>query len=186
MNKNELQKNTSSSATFSDRLLQDKFKNLPQETQSALAELAAEKEIELGSRIKNDMVTNRNADINTERHIETAKRIQQDRFTKGTDKTISEIKTSSGNMRIESKSGYCYVATATYQNINNPNVIILRDFRDRYLSQSLYGRVFIKFYYLIGEYIAFFPNKIPAIRKVSKVIIDKIVYRIINHYYFKQ
>lgn len=183
MNNNELQKTNSSPSTFSDNLLQEKFKSLPKETQNALAELAAEKEIEFGSRIKNDMVTNRNADINTSRHIETTKRMQQDRFTKGTDRTISDIKTSSGNIRIESKSGYCYVATATYQNAYNPNVILLRDFRDRYLSTTIYGRLFIKFYYSVGKYIAFFPEHFKGIRLFSKFIIDNLVAYIIKRFY---
>lgn len=43
--------------------------------------------------------------------------------------------------------GACYIATMAYGDYNHPQVIILRNFRDRVLDKSVPGRLFIKFYY---------------------------------------
>lgn len=44
----------------------------------------------------------------------------------------------------------CYIATMAYGSYNHPQVIELRHFRDRTLSNSLLGRLFISFYYRIS------------------------------------
>jgi YVTN family beta-propeller protein len=41
----------------------------------------------------------------------------------------------------------CFIATAAYGSLMEPHVVILRDFRDRYLRRSELGRLFIKTYY---------------------------------------
>lgn len=43
--------------------------------------------------------------------------------------------------------GYCYIATAVYQDYNHPKVIILRKFRDNYLLTNKFGKKFVEFYY---------------------------------------
>ena len=48
------------------------------------------------------------------------------------------------------KSGGCYIATAVYGSYDCPPVWVLRRFRDRYLANKLWGRVFIKVYYFIS------------------------------------
>ena len=83
----------------------------------------------------------------------------------------------------ENKSSGCYVATATYQDEFHPNVILLRDYRDRYLRNSLPGRLFIRFYYTFGPYAAYFPTHSKKIRTLSKQLIDAIVATIKKKYY---
>jgi len=53
----------------------------------------------------------------------------------------------------KSKSG-CFIATACYGDYNSEEVLVLREFRDNVLLNSLVGRVFVKFYYLISPPIA--------------------------------
>lgn len=50
----------------------------------------------------------------------------------------------------------CYIATMAYGDINHPNVILFRLFRDKILSTHTIGRYFIKLYYLISPYLVRF------------------------------
>lgn len=186
MSNNQIQPtNTTSNlpTSFSDNLLSEKFNTLPPETQNALAKMAAEEKIKLDSQITQDMIKHRNAQLDIDRHINVAHQLAHEQSAKRTDRIISDVETASGNMRIESKSGSCYVATATYQNQYHPNVIILRDYRDRYLRHTILGLLFIKFYYTVGPVLAILPKKFSLIRNISKIILNKIVKRIILKYY---
>ncbi len=53
--------------------------------------------------------------------------------------------------------GYCFIATATFQNYSHPAVITFRVFRDSFLNQNSFGRNLIAWYYhygkIIGAYI---------------------------------
>lgn len=64
--------------------------------------------------------------------------------------TISDLKLTleqvSKEVQKQNSSG-CYVATMAYGSYDHPQVLILRRFRDNVLSQSWYGRLFIKIYY---------------------------------------
>ena len=82
-----------------------------------------------------------------------------------------------------SNSGSCYVATATYQNSFHPNVVLLRDFRDRFLRKSFFGRLFIDLYYKIGPSLSYLPEHYMFIRRLSKMVIDRIVLMIRSKYY---
>ena len=77
----------------------------------------------------------------------------------------------------------CFVATATYQDAMHPNVVLLRDYRDRVLKKSVIGRAFISFYYKAGPYLAYLPEHFLQIRSLSKWLIDKIVLAIKKKYY---
>lgn len=46
-----------------------------------------------------------------------------------------------------SSSGGCYIATMAYGDYDHPQVLVLRQFRDSYLSQRNWGKKFISFYY---------------------------------------
>ncbi len=58
----------------------------------------------------------------------------------------------------EGSSGACFIATAAYGSYLDPNVKVLRDFRDKVLMRSTAGRSVVQFYYanspLIADYIA--------------------------------
>ena len=53
-----------------------------------------------------------------------------------------------------SKDGCCYIATAVYGSYDAPEVLCLRQFRDKTLSASLFGRLFIRLYYFLSPPIA--------------------------------
>ena len=46
-----------------------------------------------------------------------------------------------------SSSGGCYIATMVYGDYDHPQVLILRNFRDKYLLEKQWGRLFVKLYY---------------------------------------
>ena len=50
----------------------------------------------------------------------------------------------------QNASGGCYVATAVYGSYDCPQVWTLRRYRDDFLAQSWYGRLFIRTYYAIS------------------------------------
>ena len=57
----------------------------------------------------------------------------------------------------------CFIATAAFGSSDSPYVQILRDFRDRYLMDSVYGRLFVTEYYSVSPTIAdFIQNHPPA------------------------
>lgn len=51
---------------------------------------------------------------------------------------------------LNTQSGGCYIATAVYGSYDCPQVWTLRRYRDYYLSERWYGRLFIKSYYAIS------------------------------------
>ena len=50
----------------------------------------------------------------------------------------------------ENDSSGCFIATAVYGTDSHPNLIVLRSFRDNFLSEYSLGQRFIKFYYKYG------------------------------------
>ncbi|MBA6348344.1 CFI-box-CTERM domain-containing protein [Colwellia sp. BRX8-9] len=68
--------------------------------------------------------------------------------------TISDLKSTieqinrkvSSQVKSQNNSG-CYIATMAYGSYDHPQVLVLRQFRDNVLSQSWYGKLFIKVYY---------------------------------------
>ena len=74
---------------------------------------------------------------------------------------VVPMNTSKGDIQaMEAKygtgSGGCFVATAAYGNYDDPAVVLLRQFRDRVLSQSDTGKKFIAWYYREGPALAGF------------------------------
>lgn len=53
----------------------------------------------------------------------------------------------------------CFIATVCYGDYNAPEVLILRQFRDRILMSYRTGRLFVKIYYFISPAIARFISK---------------------------
>lgn len=103
MANNQLQNVNSKSLT--DSLLNEKFNALPPETQNQLAQYAAQKKIDIEAQIVRDNLQTRNADNDCQRHIETFAQQQRDCLNnKGSSRITTDIKTATGNMRIESKT----------------------------------------------------------------------------------
>jgi hypothetical protein len=43
--------------------------------------------------------------------------------------------------------GFCFIATAVYEDYNHPQVMVLREFRDKYLLTNKLGTKFVNVYY---------------------------------------
>lgn len=70
-------------------------------------------------------------------------------------------------LEVKKKSEGCYIATAIYGSYNAPEVLKLRQFRDKVLSKNLAGRLFIKLYYLISPKIA---NRLGNTTCISRIV----------------
>jgi len=64
-------------------------------------------------------------------------------------------------------TGPCYIATAVYGDYNAPEVLILRNFRDKKLMPTVYGRLFVKIYYAFSPT---FADKLKHWTKINAVV----------------
>ncbi len=85
------------------------------------------------------------------------------------------------------KSGYrnvtkndnCFIATVCYGDLDAPEVIQLRIYRDRILCKTLFGRLFIKFYYTVSPFFARLISKSNILkRNIRKHFLEPIVKKI--------
>jgi len=72
-----------------------------------------------------------------------------------------------------SKTGDCFIATATMGNYNHPMVIELSRFRDDWILKRFWGNRFVFFYYKYGSFVAIIIEKVPVLKKVSYFLIVK-------------
>jgi len=82
-------------------------------------------------------------------YIEYYRKLQLQK-EKSEDETQLFLKHLSGNK--QNDKDYCFIATAVYGNINHPNTIEFRIFRDVYLNNNTLGRLFVKFYYRLSPF----------------------------------
>jgi tetratricopeptide (TPR) repeat protein len=73
---------------------------------------------------------------------------------------------------VKKKSG-CFIVTATMGSNNHPYVILLRDFRDKWLSRKAVGRIFIEKYYRYSPQLADFIRERENFRRISHAIVVK-------------
>ncbi|MCL2761992.1 MAG: ankyrin repeat domain-containing protein [Treponema sp.] len=76
------------------------------------------------------------------------------------------------------KESGCYVATAIYGSYDCSQVWTLRRFRDNMLAKSLFGRLFIKFYYFLSPKIINSFVKIKWLSEFCRKKLDKFVYKL--------
>ena len=69
----------------------------------------------------------------------------------------------------------CYIATVVYNDFNNPNVLILRNFRDKKLKKYILGLYCIYFYYKLSPHLINILSKSKYINFSTKKILDFIV-----------
>jgi hypothetical protein len=75
--------------------------------------------------------------------------------------------------RAQKESKACFVATATYQSEDAVPVMLLRNYRDAILSTGTAGRAFIRCYYVVGPLLAKPVIRFPALRRLSKAVLDR-------------
>jgi hypothetical protein len=70
----------------------------------------------------------------------------------------------------------CFIATAVYGSSNHPDVLFLKQFRDRYLLTNPVGRYLTEKYYQISPRIADELKSSPIISAVVRVILTDVIY----------
>jgi hypothetical protein len=73
------------------------------------------------------------------------------------------------------KPGGCYIATMVYGGDDHPQVMFLRNYRDNTLLKSVFGRLFVKFYYLIAPSLVSLLKKQRKINYLIKIILEKLI-----------
>jgi len=79
------------------------------------------------------------------------------------------------------KSGFCYIATCVYGSYDCPEVWTLRRYRDNTLSNSWFGRQFIRLYYAAGPKIVRLFGKTKWFNNLLKPVLDKFVIKLQNN-----
>ncbi|MCX7978579.1 MAG: hypothetical protein N2578_06200, partial [Bdellovibrionaceae bacterium] len=69
----------------------------------------------------------------------------------------------------------CFIATAAYGSALEPEVLSLREFRDRYLNKSKWGRVFVAAYYRLSPPLAEFISDSPFLRALVRITLWPVV-----------
>ena len=88
---------------------------------------------------------------------------------------IVRIETARNYTPQRSSSGGCYIATMVYGDYDHPQVMILREFRDTVLKNSILGRAFIKFYYRYSPtWVEHLKDK-KSINDIIRNILDKFI-----------
>ena len=82
--------------------------------------------------------------------------------------------------QVQTTSGGCYVATAVYGSYDCPQVWTLRRYRDYTLSETWYGRTFIKTYYAVSPTLVKWFGHTDWFRNMWKPRLDKMVKKLTN------
>lgn len=85
---------------------------------------------------------------------------------------------SSGDEDGDGGGGICFIATAAYGSYLDPNVQVLRDFRDRYLITNPFGKAFVMFYYKVSPHFADYIREHETLRSITRFTLTPIVYGI--------
>jgi DNA polymerase-3 subunit epsilon len=93
-----------------------------------------------------------------------------DDWFKQKSKEILDLKYNNPDV-IYKKEG-CYIATMAYNDYNHPQVLLLRNFRDKHLLNSKIGYLIVDFYYWFSPKIVNLCNNNIFINKISKRLLD--------------
>ncbi|WFE69491.1 cold shock domain-containing protein [Thiomicrospira sp. R3] len=72
--------------------------------------------------------------------------------------------------------GWCFIATAVYEDYNHPNVLVLRSFRDNQLKNSSLGRKFVALYYRKSPAVAKKLKNMPYVSAVIRTLLNSFVF----------
>lgn len=84
---------------------------------------------------------------------------------------------SSNSSSSGGKSG-CFIATAAYGSYLHPKVVVLRQFRDRYLMTNSSGRALVAIYYRLSPSLAHFIARHESLRIASRLALTPVVYAV--------
>lgn len=74
------------------------------------------------------------------------------------------------------KKDGCFIATSCYGNYDSKEVLILREFRDKKLLKTFFGKVSVKFYYSVSPFFARLISKSDLLKKsVRRYFLEPIV-----------
>lgn len=69
----------------------------------------------------------------------------------------------------------CFVATASFGTPLEPEVILLKDFRDRFLMTKTVGRLFVQMYYHTSPPIARLISKSERLKRMTRALLKPLV-----------
>jgi hypothetical protein len=72
--------------------------------------------------------------------------------------------------------GFCFIATATFESIDAPEVVFLREFRDITLLKNSMGKVFVELYYQYSPPIARILESSQVLRRSSRLVLSTLVW----------
>lgn len=164
-----------------DKIIGEAAKNLTNEQKSELAKYAIEKRIDLDADRAGRETKYTHARQQLSDHLDIVDSLQKNKSSPMSRNIVNTtVESGAGKTEIKSKDGAtCFVATVAYGHPQHPNVVILRDWRDKHLSKSLAGNMFIAAYWKVGPVLAKTVSKSDSLRKFSRKLLD-IVVSIVN------
>lgn len=130
---------------------------LPNIVSSAVSVLNQMDSIDMVSEVRNRYSTNKRTINNISSQLQT----------------INRQRTSSS-----SSSSGCYIATMAYGDYDHPQVMILRNFRDETLSNTYFGRSFIKIYYSTSPRLVKLLKNQKYINKIIRNLLDQFINKV--------
>lgn len=82
----------------------------------------------------------------------------------------------------DKKGGKCFIATATFQDSEAYEVLLLREFRDVILSKTFFGKVFISLYYFFSPPLAEIVSSSSTLQKLLRAPLATVALRLAKRF----